>query len=96
MSVPEFPSNIFYPEDVLAALRKITKLVDKLWLHLNKLHERNQTMYNDMVAKLQNFKLQMQLQAMPVSHISLSKVTYQNIYSHLTWLIILILSKESL
>ena len=37
-------------------------------------------MYNCMVAKLQIFKLQMQLQAVPVSDLSLSKVTYQNTF----------------
>ena len=38
--------------------------------HLNKVHEQNQTM-------LQNFKLQMQPQAVSVSDLSLSKVIYQ-------------------
>ena len=33
-----------------------------------------------MVAQLQNFKIQMQLQAVPVSDISLSNVTYQKIF----------------
>ena len=33
-----------------------------------------------MVVQLQNFKLQIQPQAVPVSDISLSKVTYQNIF----------------
>ena len=37
-------------------------------------------MYNYMAAKIQNIKLQMQLQAVPVSDLSLSKVTYQNIF----------------
>ena len=37
-------------------------------------------MYNYMVAKIQNFKLKMKLQAVPVSDLSISKVTYQNIF----------------
>ena len=37
-------------------------------------------MYNYMVDQLQNFKLQMQPQAVPVSDLSLSKVTPQNIF----------------
>ena len=35
-------------------------------------------MYNYMVAPLQNFKLQMQPQSVPVSDLSLSNVTYHN------------------
>ena len=50
----------------------VNTLHERNLLHLNKLHERNQTM-------LQHFKLQMQPQAVPVSDLSLSKVTYQNI-----------------
>ena len=42
-------------------------------LHLNKLHEGNQTM-------LQNYKLQMQPQEVTVSDLSLSKVTSQEIF----------------
>ena len=71
ISFQELPYNISYPEEALHYLRKITKLIDELRLHLNKLHERNQTMYNYMVAQLQNFKLQMQPQAVPVSDFSL-------------------------
>ena len=37
-------------------------------------------MHKYMVAKIQNFKLQMQLQAVPVSDLSLSKVNCQNIF----------------
>ena len=67
----------------LACLSKITKLIDdlrdklllnlnKMRLHHNKLHQRNQTV-------LQNFKLQMQPQEVTVSDFSLSKVAYQKI-----------------
>ena len=80
MSVQEPPYKISSPEEALASLRNITKLIDKLRLHLNKLHERNQTMCNYMVAQLQNFKLQMQPQEVPVSYLSLFKVTSQNIF----------------
>ena len=50
----------------------VNTLHERNLLHLNKLHERNQTM-------LQHFKLQMQPQEVPVSDFSLSKVTYQKI-----------------
>ena len=50
----------------------VNTLHERNLLHLNKVHERNQTM-------LQNFKLQMQPQAVPVSDVSLYKVTYQEI-----------------
>ena len=36
-------------------------------------------MYNYMVDQFQNFKLQMQPQAVPVSDFSISRVTYQKI-----------------
>ena len=76
MSGPELPYKISFSEEALACLREIIKLVDdlrdKLLLDLNRLHQQNQTM-------LQNFKLQIQTQAVPVSDLSLSKVTYQNI-----------------
>ena len=58
----------------------VNKLHERNLLHLKKLHDRNQTMYNCMFAPLQNFKLQMQSQAVPASDLSLSKVTYQNIF----------------
>ena len=57
----------------------VNKLHERNLLQLNKLHDRNQTMYNYMVAPLQNFKFQMQPQEVPVSDLSLSKVTFQNI-----------------
>ena len=44
------------------------------------IYERNQTMYNYMVAQIQNFRLQMQPQAVPVSDLSISKVTSQKIF----------------
>ena len=60
-------------------MRMITKLINnflldlnKMRLHHNKVHQRNQTM-------LKIFKLQMQPQEMHVSDLSLSKVTDQNI-----------------
>ena len=65
---------------VISCQRKITKLIDKLRSDLNKLHDWNQTMYNYMVAQIQNFKLQMQHQAVPVSDIYLSKVTSHDIF----------------
>ena len=46
----------------------VNTLHERNLLHRNKLHEWNQIM-------LQNFKLQMQPQAVPVSDLSLSKVT---------------------
>ena len=82
MSVPELPYNIPSPEEALYSLSNITKLIDELRLHLNKLHERNKTMYNYMVAKIQNIKLQMKLQAVPVSDLSLSKI-YLPVYFRL-------------
>ena len=80
MSAPELPYNTPSIEEALYSLRNITELIDELRLHLNKLHERNQTMYNYMVAKIQNINLQMKLQVVTVSDLSLSKVTYQNIF----------------
>ena len=84
MSVPQLPYNMSSPEEALACLRKITKLIDEfcsdfndLRSQLNKIHETNKTIYNSMVAQLQNLKLQMQPQAVPVSNISLYKVTSQ-------------------
>ena len=72
---------------MLACIRKITRsidefrdLFDELRSHLNKVYEKNPTMYNSMVAQLQNFNLQTKHQAVPVSDISLSKVTSQKIF----------------
>ena len=86
MSVPEFLYKISFPEEALAYLRKTTKLIDELRLELNKLcsdlnklHEMNQTMYSSMIDQLQNFKLQMQSQAVPISDIYISEVNSQNI-----------------
>ena len=80
MSGPELPYKISSSEEIIAFLRKITKRVDDLLLHLNKmrlhdnkLHQQNQTM-------LQNFKLQMQTKAVPVSDLSiLTKPTSRKI-----------------
>ena len=51
----------------------VNTLHERNLLRLNKVHERNQTM-------LQNFKLQMQPQAVPVSGVSISKVPSQKIF----------------
>ena len=91
MSGPELPYLISSSEEALALLRKITKRVDdlckrfnnlcdnlckrfeNLCLHLDKVHYQNQIM-------LQNSKLQMQPQAVPVSYFSiLIKPTSRNI-----------------
>ena len=45
-----------------------------------KSQERNQTIFNSMVAQLQNFKLQIQPQAVPVSDLSIYKFTVHNIF----------------
>ena len=69
---------------MLAFLRSITKLIDKLRdklrldlndmsSQLNKVHDRNQTM-------LQHSKLQNKLQAVPVSDLSLYKVNPHKIF----------------
>ena len=88
MSVPELPYSISYPEEAFqASIRRVhilldelcsdfTKSIEEFHLDLNKAHEkmvtqlhgRNQTM-------LQNYKLKMQPQAVPVSDLSLSKVS---------------------
>ena len=79
MPGPELPYKISLSEEELACLRKITKIIDdlcldliKMCLHRNEVHHLNQTM-------LQNFKLQMQPQAVPVHDFSLSEITYQKI-----------------
>ena len=83
MSGPELPYKISFSEEALACLRKITKLIDDLRdklrldlnemrLHRNKVNQQNQTI-------LQNFKLQMQPQAVPVYDLFISKLTYQKI-----------------
>ena len=83
MSVPELPYNISSPEETLqASIRRviilcsnITKSIVELRSNLTKSQERRQTMFNSMVAHLQ-----MQPQAVPVSYLSLSKVTSQKIF----------------
>ena len=84
MSGPEPLNLISSSEEALALLMKITKRVDDLCkrfdklcdnfcLHLDKVHQQNQTM-------LQNSKLQMQPQAVPVSYFSIIiKPTYRKI-----------------
>ena len=78
MAGPEIPYKISFSEEALACLRKTTKLIgdlrldlNEMRLHYNKVNQRNQTM-------LQNFKLQIQPQAVPVSDFYISKVTYHN------------------
>ena len=78
MWVPELPYRISSPEEALAFL--ITKLLDELRSDLNQLHKRNETMLNSIVAQLQNFKLQIQLQVVPLSDLYFPKVTSQNIF----------------
>ena len=51
----------------------VNTLHERNLLRLNKVHERNQTM-------LQNFKLQMKPQAVPVSGVSISEVPSQKIF----------------
>ena len=80
MSVPELPYNIPSPEEALYSLSNITKLIDELRLHLNKSHERNQTMYNFMVAKIKNINLQMKFRVVTIFDLSLSESNYQNIF----------------
>ena len=58
MSVPELPYSV--SARPLDCLRKTTKLIENLRSNLNKLHERNQFMYNYMVEQLQNIKLHIQ------------------------------------
>ena len=84
MLVPKPPYRISSPEEPLACLRNITKSIDELCKsidelssYLNKVHERNKTMYNYMVAEIQNLMLQMHPQTVTVSDISLYKVTFQ-------------------
>ena len=93
MLIPEISYNISSPDEAFkASLSRLnilldelrsnfTKSIEGLQSDLNKgqermvaqLYEQNQTM-------LQNPKLQMQPQALPVSDLSLSKVTSQNIF----------------
>ena len=82
---PELPYKIFYSEEILACLRKITKIVDDLCDHvrldINKVHHQNQTMLRNFRLQmiphqqnqimLRNFKLQMQPQAVPFSDFSI-------------------------
>ena len=83
MSGPELPYKIYFSEEALACLRKITKLIDylrdklrldlnEMRLHRNKVNQQNQTIP-------QNFKLQMKPQEVPVYDFFISKLTYQKI-----------------
>ena len=69
--------NIFVSSDLapdLDPFQEITRVFSKT------IYKRNKMVYNYMIAQIQNFNLQMQLQAVPVSNLSLSKVTPQNIF----------------
>ena len=56
MSVPELPYSV--SDHPLDYLRKTTKSIDKLRSYLNKLHEKDQYMYNYMVRQLITLLLQ--------------------------------------
>ena len=85
MSGPELPYKISSSKDILAGLRKITKIVDDLCGHLrldlNKVHQHNQTMLRNFKLQmtphqrnqtmLNNFKLQMKPKVVPVSDFSI-------------------------
>ena len=78
MSVPELPYSL--SDRLLYCIRNTTKLIDKLRSYLNKLHERNQVMYNYMVKQLQNFKLHFQPQAAPDLFQGITLVFRKTIY----------------
>ena len=58
MSGPELPYIL--SDNPLDCLRKTTNSIDELCSDINKLHERNQFMYNYMVKQLKNFNPQIQ------------------------------------
>ena len=95
MSGPELPYKISSSEEILACLRKITKIVhylcDHVRLDINKVHHHNQTMLRNFKLQMQphqrnqtmlrNFKLQMKPQAVPVSDLFiLTKPTSRKIF----------------
>ena len=80
-SVPELPSYISSPEDTFHdSLRRVFILIGKMRSYLTKSQERFQTLFNYMVSKHQNSKLQIQSQAVSGSYISLSKSTSRMIF----------------
>ena len=64
----------------LQIIYMVNKLHERNLLNLEKLHDRNKKCTILWSPPLQNFKLQMQSQAVPVSDISLFNVTNQNIF----------------
>ena len=85
MSVPELLYRISSPEGAFQDyLRRVNILIDELRSNLTKSIEELRSDLNKvdgrMVAKLQNFNLQMKPQAAPVSDLSISKVNFQNIW----------------
>ena len=82
MSGPELPYKISSSEEILACLRKITKEVDDLRLHLNKVRLHDNKVHYQFQTMLRNFKLHMQPQAKPVSDFYiLTKPTSRNIFA---------------
>ena len=82
MSGPELPYKISSSEEILTCLRNITKEVDDLRLHLNKVRLHDNKVHYQFQTILQNFKIQMQPQAEPVSDLSiLTKSTSRNIFA---------------
>ena len=74
MSVPELPYITSSPEDIFQAyLRGLYIKIDKMRLELTKLQERIKTLLNSMIGQHQNFKLQIQPQAVSGSDIFLYK-----------------------
>ena len=67
-------------ENFQASIMRVYILIDKLRSDLSKSQERLQTLFNSMVAQHQNFKLQMQPQAVSGFDLSVSNVTTQNIF----------------
>ena len=78
MSVPELPYRV--SDRPLDCLNKTTTLIDDLRSDLNKLHRRNQFMYNYMVDQLQNIKHQSQPQTVPYPFQVITLVFRQTIH----------------
>ena len=78
MSGPELPYSI--SDHLLDCLRNITNLIDELRLDLNKLHEKNQFMYNYMVDQLQGFNNYSQPQTVPDPFQGITLIFRKNIY----------------
>ena len=67
----ELPYRISLSEEILAFLRKKSKIVDDLLLHLNEMRFHKNKVHNQNQTMLQKFKLQLQPQAVPVSDFSI-------------------------